>query len=74
MRKGIVDRIINGYARIEWEDRTMDNLPVASFSGSPKEGDLFVWENGEGRLLPDETEKRKQRIQTLFDQLKKESE
>lgn len=72
MRKGIVDRITDGWVQVEWEDRTMDSLPVLAFATLPAEGDLFVWEEERGRVLPDETKERRERMQKLFDRLKKE--
>lgn len=71
MRKGIVDRIANGYAQVEWEDRTMESLPVSAFDEPPAQGDAFAWEKGAGRLLREETEERRENIQRLFDRLKK---
>lgn len=69
--KGTVDRIEEGFAVCEMEERLIQNIPLSVFSEKPKDGDVFEYENGIAVLRPLETEERKKEIQFRFEHLKK---
>lgn len=71
--RGIIDRIEENIAVCEMDGRDMKNIPLSSFPEIPKEGDVFEYEGDTITLLPDETAKRKETVQSLFDRLKKKA-
>ena len=72
--QGTVDRIEENLAVCEMDDRTMQNIPLSVFSTPPKDGDVFEYsENGIATILPEETVKRRETVQSLFQRLKKKS-
>lgn len=71
MMQGIVDRIEEDWVVCEMEEQNVQNLPLSAFSVPPKSGDVFVYEQGIAVILPDETAKRRESVQSLFERLKK---
>lgn len=72
--QGIVDRMEGNLAVCEMDGRKMQNIPLSAFCTPPKTGDVFSYENGIATILPSETEKRKETVQSLFERLKKKNE
>lgn len=68
--RGVVDRIEGKIAVCEI-DKNMVELDIALFSPTPKDGDVFEYDGKTAVILKDETEKKKQQVQSLFDKLKK---
>lgn len=69
--KGIVDRIENGIAVCEMDDRQMLDIPVDAFDEQPGTGDVFVYENKKAFIRHSETDERREKVQSLFEKLKK---
>lgn len=69
--KGIIDRIEGELAVCEMDGKSMETIPLSVFQETPKEGDVFTYENGTALLLPEETVRKKETVQSLFDRLKK---
>lgn len=68
--RGVVDRIEGKIAVCEI-DKNMIELELSLFSSTPKDGDVFEYDGKTATILKDETEKKKQQAQSLFDKLKK---
>lgn len=68
--RGVVDRIEGKIAVCEI-DKSMVELDIVLFSPIPKDGDVFEYDGKKATILKDETEKKKQQVQSLFDKLKK---
>jgi hydrogenase maturation factor len=68
MENGIIDRFEGDIAVIEIGGVTRD-LPRALLPSDAKVGDTLIMDNGEIRLNPAETTKRKREIQDLMDEL-----
>lgn len=67
--KVIVDRFEGEYAVCEKEDRTMIDIPVKDIPTGVKEGDVLVIDDGPIVIDSSETEKRKENIKKLMDNL-----
>lgn len=67
----IVDRIERNIAVCEMNDKQMCDFDVALFSSTPKDGNVFEYDGVRATILEDETEKKKEHIQSAFDRLKK---
>lgn len=74
MKKGIVDRLEGKSAVCEWENRTMERIPLERFTKIPNEGDVISQTDGRIEILPEETKQRKQKMEFLFQKLKKKKE
>lgn len=68
--RGVIDRIEGKIAICEI-DKNMTELDLSLFSSTPKDGDVFEYDGKTAVVLKDETEKKKQQVQSLFDKLKK---
>lgn len=68
--RGIVDRI-EGKIAVCKIGKNMTELDLSLFSSTPKDGDIFEYDGKTVAILKDETEKKKQQVQSLFDKLKK---
>ncbi len=62
MEKLIVDRIENGIAVLEREDKSLAEIPVSDFPFEICEGNVIVKENGSYSLSLSEEEERRKRI------------
>lgn len=62
--KVIIDRFEGDYAVVELPDLTMVDMPISLIPEGAKEGDVLVI-----GIDPDETDKRKERIKKLMDDL-----
>jgi len=62
--KVIIDRFEGDYAVVELPDMTMVDMPRSLIPEGAKEGDVLVI-----GIDPDETDKRKERIKKLMDDL-----
>lgn len=71
--KGTVDRIEGQIVVCEMEQRRMIEIPLEAFDTRPAEGDVITWEAGRASVLDEETAVRKEKVQSLFDRLKKKS-
>lgn len=68
--RGVVDRI-EGKIVVCEINKNMVELDIALFSSIPKDGDVFDYDSKKATILKDETENKKQQVQSLFDKLKK---
>ncbi|MCR1840527.1 DUF3006 domain-containing protein [Murimonas intestini] len=71
--KGTIDRIEGQIVVCEMEQRRMIEIPLEAFDTRPVEGDVITWEAGRASVLEEETASRKEKVQSLFDRLKKKS-
>ncbi|MER2081720.1 MAG: DUF3006 domain-containing protein [Ruminococcus sp.] len=69
MRKFIVDRIEGDKAVLECENGTFVEMEVASLPKNLKEGDVIRFKANSCFLNADETERRRQKIQRLMEQV-----
>ena len=67
----IVDRTEGERVICEQEDGTMLELAAALFDPLPHDGDIVEWDGNEIIPNPAATAKRKQKLQSRFDRLKK---
>ena len=68
--RGVIDRIEGKIAVCEI-DKNMVELDISLFSSIPKDGYAFEYDGKNATILKDETKKKKQQVQSLFDKLKK---
>ena len=71
--RGIVDRIEGDYVICETEGPQMRQIPISMFCDTPKDGDVVEIGEDSVKILPEETQKRKEEMQALFDRLKRKS-
>lgn len=69
--KGIVDRIEGCVAVCEMDGKERIELALDVFEQPPREGDVISYMEGKAIILPGETQERKEKVQSLFDRLKK---
>ncbi|MEE1219582.1 MAG: DUF3006 domain-containing protein [Ruminococcus sp.] len=69
MKKFIVDRIEEGRAVLECENKECVSLEITSLPKGIKEGDVLMFEQGSYFLNAQETEQRKQKLQKLMSSL-----
>ena len=60
-----VDRIENGIAVCEDENRKKREITLENIEGTPGEGDMIFLENGKYHISAEETAKRRERILRL---------
>ena len=72
MNKYILDRLEFDIAVLESENGEFCNVPVSLLPNDINEGDVVVSDNGEYRVLLDETNARKDRIKNLRNSLREE--
>lgn len=57
-----VDRIEEGFAVCEDENRKLVNIEKDKLPAGLREGDIFLFDNGEARILQEETEERRRML------------
>lgn len=60
-----VDRIENGIAVCEDENRKKQEITLENIEGTPREGDMIFWDNGKYYINAEETVKRREQILRL---------
>lgn len=69
--KGTVDRIEGNLVVCQMEDKSMKEILISSFPKQPETGTIFQ-EGEEGiKILLEETAQQKEKIESLFQKLKK---
>ncbi|WP_434512576.1 DUF3006 domain-containing protein [Desulfitobacterium sp. AusDCA] len=61
----IVDRIEGKLAVVEFPDRTTKNVPISLLSNDVESGDCYYFEQEKYIPTPEETQKRKMKIEKL---------
>lgn len=67
--KGIIDRFEGEYAVIELENLKVINIPKDYLPQNVKEGDVVVIKDNECYIDIEETQRRKERIEKIFEDL-----
>lgn len=60
-----VDRIENGIAVCEDENRKQQEIALENIEGTPREGDMLFEDNGKYHISEEETAKRREKILRL---------
>ncbi|OKP84345.1 pyruvate kinase [Paenibacillus helianthi] len=68
MRKGIIDRFEGEYAVIEFDGKTEDILK-SELPAEVKTGDTLIFEDGKVIIDTEDTDSRKEEIDSLMDEL-----
>ncbi|MEE1061983.1 MAG: DUF3006 domain-containing protein [Ruminococcus sp.] len=72
MSKYILDRIESDVAILEGENGELFNISVSLLPDEINEGDVVVSDNGEYKVLSEETNERKEKIKNLRISLREE--
>lgn len=72
MSKYILDRIESDVAILEGENGELFNISVSLLPDEINEGDVVVSDNGEYKVLSEETNERKEKIKNLRSSLREE--
>lgn len=72
--KGTVDRIEGDLVVCQMEDKSMKEIELSSFPERPKTGTRFQEEEEKITILLEETVQQKEKIDSLFQKLKKNKE
>lgn len=64
-----IDRIEEGIAVCEAEDRSLYRIPLTEIAGSPREGDVICLHDGVWQVSPEETARRREAVLRLQRQL-----
>ncbi len=67
--KVIIDRFEGEYAVCEKENMEMIDIEIKNLPDHAKEGDVLIIENGDIKIDISETKNRKNKIETLIDEL-----
>ncbi|RSD26986.1 DUF3006 domain-containing protein [Mesobacillus subterraneus] len=68
MIKGIIDRFEGEVAVVEINGQTKD-YPKTIFPKDATTGDVVIIENGQGKVLKNETEKLRKEVEALMDEV-----
>lgn len=69
MKQYIIDRIEDGFAVLETEEKEHLCFPVKNFPDAIREGDVLIWEENGFRIDTGLTEQRRERIAERLERL-----